>query len=309
MRGVLARLLTLALAGLLVACGTNAPPVLTGPTATTVPSGLPTADPAAAHTCATQTPKPVTYVQLGDLLFSRATLGALSYPAVMLPASVPLKPMQVTTAVSNNVWSIGGPLAALPPANPGLEGNGAGYELIVCNASASAHHTVQAVSARIQTLTPFSGQLSVWKACDSAYSRQQPSGGGGCGGFGFYDETMKVSFSGATGQGATATATQLSDGLKDGGPSQVGPLPYTLAPGQAITINVQLAPLTTPGIYILAFGVKVDGVATSYMPAVQAALHAPVAHTFTGAACQQSSMARQIPPATTPPSYFICPQA
>jgi hypothetical protein len=245
---------------------------------------------------------------VGDLIVGRAVLGALSYPAVMLPNDTPLKPMQVPTAVSNNVWSVAGPLASLPPANPALDGSGAGYEFNVCNASASMHHSVGTISARILSITPFTGQLAVWKACDSAYSRQQPGGGGGCGGMGFYDETMKVTFPSGAGQGATATAKQLSDGASDGGPSQVGPLPHTLAPGQAITIDVQLGPLTAAGTYLLAFGLTVDGAAPTYVPGLQEAMYASVAHTFTGNACEQSSMASQIPPATTPPTYYICPQ-
>jgi hypothetical protein len=307
MRRILAAAIV-ALVALLAGCGANTPPALVGPTATTVPSRLPTVNPTAAEACGIQLSKAGSYARVGDLVIGRATLGALSYPSVMLPDGTALKPVQVTTQVSNNVWSIGGPLASLPPANPYLQGNGAGYEFAVCNASSSTHHTIQALSARILELTPYTGQLEMWKQCDSAYSRQQPGGGGGCGGMGFYDETMKVSFPSGAGQGATATAQQLSSGVADGGPSKVGPLPYTLAPGQTITINVQMTPLTTPGTYLFAFGLTVDGVAPTYVPGLQSAIHAPVAHAFTGAACQQPSMASQIPPATTPPSYYICPE-
>ena len=298
-----------ALAALLAGCGSNAPAALSGPTATTIPSSLPTANPSAIRACGIQHATAAAYVQLGDLIIGRATLGALSYPAVMLPSTTPLKPMQVTTAVSNNVWSIGGPLASLPPANPGLTGSGAGYEFRVCNASASTHHTVQAIAARILSHTPFSGQLSVWLACDSAYSRQQPTGGSGCGGMGYYDETMKVTFPSGAIPGTAAIAQQLSSGAADGGPSQVGALPVSLAPGQAITVNVQMAPLPSSGTYLFAFGLRVDGADLPYVPAIQEALYAPVTHTFTGTACQQHTMTSQIPPATSPPSYYICPRA
>jgi hypothetical protein len=37
-------------------------------------------------------------------------------------------------------------------------------------------------------------------------------------------------------------------------------------------------------------------------------LAAPVAHTFTGAACNTPSMLAQIPAATNPETYYICPQ-
>lgn len=308
MRRILA-VAMMALAALAAGCGTNAPPALVGPTATTVPSDVPTVDPTAAKACGIQLQKAGPYVRVGDLVVGRATLGALSYPSVMLPDGTPLdKPMQVPTAVSNNVWSVAGPLASLPPANPALEGNGAGYEFSVCNASATAPHVIRALAARILEVTPYTGQLEVWKACDSAYSRQQPGGGGGCGGMGFYDETMKVSFPSGAGVGATATAKQLSSGVADGGPSQAGPLPYSLPPLKTITFDVQLAPLTTPGTYLFAFGLTVDGGQPTYVPSLQAAIHAPAAHAFTGAACQRASMASQIPPATNPPSYYICPE-
>lgn len=298
----------MALAVLLTGCGAHTPPALVGPTATAVPSDLPTVDPTSAHTCGLQTQKASAYVRVGDLVIGRAMLGALSYPSVMLPDGTAFKPIQVTTAVSNNVWSIGGPLASLPPANPALVGNGAGYEFTVCDASQSTPHTLQALSVRLLALTPYTGQMEAWKACDSAYSRQQPGGGGGCGGMGFYDETLKVSFPSGAGQGATATARQMSSGSADGGPSQVGPLPLALAPGQSVSFDVQMDPLSSAGTYTFAFGLTVDGGAPTYVPGLQAAIHAPVVHSFTGAACQQSSMASQIPPATTPPSYYICPE-
>jgi hypothetical protein len=315
----------LALSLLLSGCGVSytTTVISIGPTATTIPSSLPAASPAAVRACGIQnaTPvaytQPVPYIQLGDLVIGRATLGSLSYPSVALPAGTPLKPLKVGVPVSDNVFIFGGPLDRLPPVNPALQGNGAGYQLSICNASSTVHHTLQGVSARIESLTPSSGQLAVWKTCDEAYWRphgetgatQQPQSGSVCGGLAIYGETLQATFPAAAGQGATVTTQQLSDGQKDGGPFPVGPLPLSLPPGENITIDVQMAPLGTPGTYLFAFGLTVDGAAPTYVPATQLALFAPAAHTFTGVACEQPSMASQIPQATNPPTFYVCPEA
>ena len=47
--------------------------------------------------------------------------------------------------------------------------------------------------------------------------------------------------------------------------------------------------------------------AATFGPAADPYLAGPIAHSFTGAACNSPAMLAQIPPATTPETYYICP--
>ena len=62
-----------------------------------------------------------------------------------------------------------------------------------------------------------------------------------------------------------------------------------------------------PGTYTFAVSVQADRTPLPFLPVGKPTLFAPVAHTFTAAACQTPVMQQQIPPQVTPALYFVCP--
>ena len=80
----------------------------------------------------------------------------------------------------------------------------------------------------------------------------------------------------------------------------------TLDPGMSASINVSVLVPHAPGVYAFSFGLSCDGFAAVYFATPQAALFAPVAHKWTGAACAEPSMLAQIP-ASIKEMYYICP--
>ena len=213
MRRLFRCLSVLALAILLAGCGTNTTR-LAGQAAT--PTPLPTATP---RPTATPTPKAVPQATLGadghpcyassvfpaarganagDFI-AFASLGNLASPGSQLPEGLPLKPYKVP--------SIGAGASNSLPVNPGIGKGASGYNLFLCNASTSASHTINSVTSRIASLTPYTGQLNEHPACDGPYARPGISGGG-CGGGDPIDMTLNAGFPAGAAQGSTATATQ-----------------------------------------------------------------------------------------------------
>lgn len=301
---LLSVLLSVLLTGLLAGCGSGDGATVV-PTFASLPSPTPIESP-----CGISQQPPGSTARLGDLDFLGISISNLSYPAVALPASTPRAPLQVDTPVSNNVFSGQSQrLAHALRVNPVLGGHGSGLLFSVCNASGTASHIIQGVSVRIAALTAPSGTLSAWKACDTAYSTQQPQGGGGCGGYGYLDETMGVAFGAGASAGDAANATQVSSGKADDGPSQAGPLPVTLAPHQSLSFDVQVAKPATSGTYTFALGLRADGKAPAWLPALAPIVYLPASQVlaFTGAACATPAMKSHIPAASNPTSFYICP--
>jgi hypothetical protein len=115
--------------------------------------------------------------------------------------------------------------------------------------------------------------------------------------------------------GNTVTAQQLyvnPNGANDPGGTVI-PAPFQ--PGQAISIEVGMGPstaqpgqaFTVPGYYTFTFGIGVDGSAPVFAATSPSTLLAPIAHQWTGTACTAAAMQAQIPPATTSPTYYLCP--
>lgn len=206
------------------------------PTATQAATPLPTADPAqAAAACRWNQGLSSGAVHAGDLFISRISLG-LANPAVMLPDGTPLKPLQVQTAVSSNAWASGSFTPQPAMVNPALKEQLGSFDVSICNGSPTQSHVVQGTSIRIDTLTPYSGQLNAWKSCDSAYSRQQPNGGG-CGGGYVGEEYLHATFASGATAGAMVTAVQTNVGAV---PGNHGPLPVTLAHGSTLELSTGL---------------------------------------------------------------------
>jgi len=275
-----------------------------GPSATTA---LPTVDAAeAALACGAGWAPDGPAVRVGDVLIGPVHFAGLATPAAKLPDGVPQKPLQiqfggVTTGMA---------LAADPPTNPTMDEHVGGYEIDVCDASASQAHTLTGVSARIDAFTAYPGQLNQWNSCSGAYSRSGSSYG--CGGAYFAAEYLHVAFESSAGPGSAESARQVGSGRDDGAGqpyADAGPLPLALPPHKAFPINVGMTVPTDPGAYSFSFGVALDGHAPIFVPAPKPVLFAPVAHEWTGQACARADMQAQIPAATDPPTYYICPQA
>lgn len=307
-------LMILAMGTIIIGCGSQTPTAkppsvlhTSTPTATITPA--PTVQPTAdLARCFKQQASQANVTQAGDVLIAQP-VAPQGYPAVQLPDQTQLKPVQVPVQNSNNVFRSGlSPDAK--PANPGsLNGSTrqVGFEVDVCNGAVSQAHVVQSFSVRIATLTPYSGQISVWPSCDGAFSRLHPTpSSGGCGGGFASDEQLQATFASGTTEGTTVVATQT--GFSPTSPdAALGPLPAKLAPGKTMTTLVVVNIPEVAGTYAIAFGVAVDSAAPVYTTPATAFLIAPVAHTFTGSACTVPSMAAQIPAATTPETYYICP--
>jgi hypothetical protein len=292
-------------ASLATAQAPTATPTTAEPSLTTQP----TVDPAFLAQCHAQNVPANAITQSGDLLIFKPT-DAFNDPAVRLPDQTPLKPLQVDTQVSNNALRGTAQVAGATAVNPGaLTGTTRGFAFIVsiCNASASATHVIQSVSVRIDTLTPFSGQLNVWSGCDLAFSRQDPNvGTGGCGGGVSTDEQVKAAFPAGARAGASATAKQVGFSETSNNPP-LGPLPFHMSPGRVAYLWVGISVPDMAGTYAFSSGFQVDGAPTAFGPTADPYLAGPVAHTFSGAACNAPAMLAQIPPSTTPETYSICP--
>lgn len=310
MRARLTWVVLLALMVAMAGCGASSSPVAgvastpsPSPSALVTPMGTPmptagqTATPGVAFVACN--PSALGGAQkLGDLLVTGPSLMNLAYPSYQVPANSPLKPLKLNSASSN-------PFGRPADVNPNLEVGG-GYGFVVCNASKTQPHTVQSVLARLAAFTPPTGQVYAWNGCEAAYDNQTGQAGGGCGGGNASDYYQMAPFAPNATVGAVVTTTDLSNS-RNTPPLQSTPLPVTLAPNQAISINVGIKPPTAAGDYTFGVGLTVDGAATPFLSAAAPVLLAPVAHTWSGTACETPSMKSQIP--TSPLAYYICPDS
>ena len=313
-RRLLALLALVVICALVAGCGAQpATSARTSATATATstssPTPQPTVDPAVLARCNAQQAAPNTVEQAGDILISKPT-APLSYPAVRLPDQTPLKPLQVPTRNSGNALQ-SPQFAGTTPVNPGgLTGSTRQFSFValLCNGSASRSHVVQSVSVRIAGLTSFAGQVITWPGCDGAFSRQQPNPStGGCGGGYATEEQVLATFASGAQAGTTVVATQT--GFNDTTPNEgVTALPLTLAAAKGMAFQVTVAVPDMMGTYSFSIGFQIDGAAAAFGPPADAFLAAPVSHTFTGAACETPAMLAQIPAATTPETYSVCPR-
>jgi len=192
-----------------------------------------------------------------------------------------------------------------PVTNPALkEMGGGGFLLSVCNISASQAHVLQAVSAKITGFIAYSGHLSSWQACDGTMDSHHNLSGGGCGGGVASCDCFHATFPNAA-IGTVVSMTQTESSLENPG-DNLGKLPFTLNPGKAVTLSLGMD--TPPvGEYTFAFGLSFDGGSAIFTGNSPNTLLAPVAHTWTGPACQQPALEAQITP-TNPETYYICTQ-
>ncbi len=304
-----ALLALLVVATIVVGCGSQtststAQAQAKAPTATattiTTPTPQPTVAPAPLARCDAQQQPSGTVTRAGDMLIFKPN-NDFGYPSVRLPDQTPLTPLRVPTQNSGSALQPE-QFPGTTPVNPGtLTGSTRNitYVATICNDSASQSHVVQSVSVRIAALTPYTGQVTIWPSCDMAFSRQNPNVHiGGCGGGYPSDEQVQATFPSHAAQGATAVATQTGSSST----------PISIPAGKELVVAVTVSVPDMAGSYAFSIGFQVDGAPATFGPVAGASFAAPVAHTFTGAACNTSTMLAQIPAATNPASYYICPQ-
>lgn len=296
----------LLLCALLAGCGAGA--TTTGTATTRVTATQPQTIATATRPAVGQIPASCNFGQLlskslvrvGNVVATQAN-PFLAYSSYTLPDNTPLKPLQISDPSKN-------PNSDAPLANPTTH-DGGGYLIQVCNVSASQQHTLRDIAVRINGYQPYSGNLNSWNGCDGVYEAQSKQvQGGGCGGaLGPTDEALRVTFGPNSGAGTTVSATQLGTGnsADPNGPA-LAPLPLALKPGQAILINLGLIVPTLPGTYTFTVGIGVDSAPDDFYSTTAPALFAPVAHKWSGQACESSNALKQIPPPTDP-TYYICP--
>jgi hypothetical protein len=302
----------IALLVLLAGCGTTTAVGAAGtPISTPIATALPTATPLPTITsggpgCGQSLPAHA--VLVGGLAIAQQTsFGNLAYPSAKLAEGLPLAPYKV----QQGTYPPGPPSG--PPVDPVVLERGGGYVTDLCNAS-STPHTVQAVQTRIASITPYTGQLDTWPPCQAPYSRQNGGRAGGCGGADGENIALHAPFQPSDGVGATVTAQQLY--INPAGPnSPFGvKMPATLQPGEALTIEVGMGNdqspfFMTPGYYTFSFAFAVDGATPVFASTSPATLLARPAHVFTGSNRLAPAMQQQIPPASNPPTYYICPES
>lgn len=302
--GIIALLVVLAGCGTTTATGSAATPIPTA-TATALPTVTPLPTIISGGIGCGQS-LPAHAVLVGGLAIVQQThFGNLAYPSAKLPDNLPLAPYEV--GQGNNPP---GPPSG-PPVDPGILEQGGGFVTYLCNVS-NVPHTIQEVQARIAAIAPYSGKLDTWPPCQVAYSRQNGGKGGGCGGVDAQDIGLHAPFQPSDGAGTTVTAQQLY--VNPAGPSAPFgvKMPATLQPGASLTIEVGMGNghspfFTAPGYYTFAFAFAIDGAAPVFASTSPATLLAQPARVFTGPNCTAPTMQQQIPPATNPPTYYICP--
>jgi hypothetical protein len=226
-------------------------------------------------------------VQHGDFLIVFAF--GLAYPARQLPDGLPLKPYQFTTQPPED-----------PAVNPHIAEPLSGFDLTICNAGASASHTLGNLAVTIQSFTPYTGQLNTWAPCNTTYTRQGGPSGGGCGGGVGDANCFQATFPSSASTGATASLATTTCAQQ--------PLPVTLKPNDAFYANLGVIMPTAPGTYGIALTYTADGAAPVSVPFADHLLLAPVAHDWDGQACTSPTMQAQIP-AANPTTPYICPKS
>jgi hypothetical protein len=245
---------------------------------------------------------------VNGLAFGTTTgFGNVAYPSVKLPDNLPAQPYKLGQGSTPPTPS------DVPAVDPVLYERIGGFVTYVCNVSSSAH-TIQAVQARIDTVTPYTSRLDVLPPCAGAlYTRQTgASSVGDCGGSDAQSAFLHAPFRPTDGTGTVVTAQQLYVNPLPGDPGSLK-LPATLMPGAYATIEVGIGDttsdkfFTTPGYYTFAFAFGIDGAAPVFVSTSPLTLLAPIAQSFKGTNCLASPMQQQIPAATTPPTYYVCP--
>lgn len=298
-------LLALALAG----CGgaatarvaptaTRAAPTPTYPPYTPQPTAIPGSQLMTCADLASNLPQqPLQHVRIGDAFVTQYK-NNLSFTIFQIPGVDASKPLALTDPNTLSPTAIA--------VNPQLQG-ASGYYFSLCDTSTTTAITVQAISVRIASFTPYTGALAAWDSCSDRYydaSARQVSGGG-CGGGLAVSDATQANFAANAGVGATVTAQQVN-----GMNGSITTIPFTaipVAPGHGFTFTAGITTPTTPGTYTFAIGVALDNAAPAYITMSAPVVIAPVTQKWTGQNCLAASMQSQIP--TSAQGDYICPPA
>jgi hypothetical protein len=229
--------------------------------------------------------------RIGDLILQ----SAFSDPdniLLQLPDGTPLQPLQIPAQNSNGQYP-GWPTST-------LDGNP--IYAMVCNGSSTTAHIVQGARVKLVAATPYTAALSEWDFCAGYYARPAGVTPENCDrGSAPMDEGLQAAFAANAQPGTIVTATQPLPSN-----STFGPLPAMLPPGVAMYLYVDLTAPKASGVYIFAVSITADGSSLPFTGG-DTILLAPVAHVWNGQACTSPAMLAQIPPATNPPTPYICP--
>lgn len=318
----LAMLMLLALS-ILAACAPAAGGASPLASATRAPAA--TADATATSGVFTPPPLPITHIATGicgpyfpsgialtparGLLVSQtSSLGNLAYPLAQIPNSQQAQPIAPPVITSSAYRA-----SASPVVNPRLQELGGGYTLAICNASSQAH-VVSAVRMTLVDAAPYTGKLAAWDTCSGVYLPGQGFLGAGCGGADPENEYMHAALAADAAVGATVTATQTGTNSSDASDEvNLGPLPVTLHPGQAMTIEIGVTQPSAPGLYTYAFALTVDSGDTGIVAYSPTTLLASVTTAWNGGSCLAPAMQAQLAAMPTPTSSarasvgYICP--
>lgn len=281
-------------------------PTATQPqSATATATSLPTTT-IASGACVGSFPSHVALTPASGLVVTKySALGNLAYPEAQIPSSQPAAPMLEPKLTGPDYWTAN----TTAVVDPGLREGGGGYVVAICNPSDKAH-TISAVQVSLAKMTPFTDQLGVWEPCEGSYSPVTKSVSGGCGGADFENEYLHAPFAADASVGTSVTATQTGSNQSDISNSvNFGPLPVTLKPGQAMTIEVGVTRPSAPGYYTYSFALTVDGASTGTVAYSLMSLLSPQARIWNGAACETSAMQALIAKEPAPTTYtrYICP--
>jgi hypothetical protein len=257
-------------------------------TATSTPS--PTAKPPASTNCVDELAQWQNLTHVGDLLVRMEF--SLAYPSTKLPDNIPLAPYKMTS-------DMGGKIPHDPSVNPNLALPTGGYYGAICNASASATHTLTSLVLRIDSFTPYSGQVNEWNVCATTYTRQGGPAGGGCGGGVADINCAQATF-------PTSARAGSNTPLVFTGCTQMT-LPHALPHGMLYGFNLGIAAPTAPGTYTFSLGISLDGAAPVYVPVPHQLLLDSSARVWDGKACTAPAMLSQIPASDT--AAYVCPQS
>lgn len=303
-RRILCCALTLLLSLAMASCasGASGTPSAAGPTATssvsaasmatapTSPTPWPTVTPDGTP-CADLMSKQAGVVRTGDLLLG-PTFTDPEQLLYQLPDGTPLEPLKLPQQNTSGRFP-GWPVSTLGASS---------VYTPVCNASATTAHRVEGMRVKLTGFTAYSAQLNEWDYCAGSYARPAGVAPNNCDrGMAPTDEMFGAVFAANAPVGTIVTGQPGSSPIEG-----FGPLPAVLPPGIVMYLHVAITVPAARGTYSFAVSVTADGTQLPFTSSASMLL-APVAHIWNGQACTTSSMLAQIPPATNPPTPYICP--
>jgi hypothetical protein len=229
--------------------------------------------------------------QIGDIVFY-STVGrpGMNYPYAVLPEGT-TSPYRLQGQWQDNFTS-----SFVGWADPSGKDHPFGSMLFVqvCNLSTTATHHLTETGALINNFKPYTGSLNAWVPypCFTSYYINNPAQvveNGGCGGAFVPDVQGTATFPKGSRTGTVVKGKMTGDG--------------TLAPGQTISVGLDVTLPSVPGTYTLVPTLQIDhGNVHSGLTddVVGTYLYAPVAHLWDGNACTKQSVP------SSPVGNFIC---